>query len=168
MIANNDKLQVIVLDKRKSNVTEVTFIIGSGEIQAVSFFDILGVKIDDKLNFDLYIDKICLKSANQLNALFKLNRQFLQISFKFLPSALDVSNVKSVYKIEAIQKRTLRFILNDHGSLYEDLLKRSRKQSMGLKRTRILRIEIYKTVDNLNQQFMKNLLKLVEHRDNTN
>ena len=76
--------------------------------------------------------------------------------------------MKSVYKIEAIQKRTLRFILNDHGSLYEDLLKRSRKQSMGLKRTRILRIEIYKTVDNLNQQFMKNLLKLVEHRDNTN
>ena len=72
MIANPDKFQIIVFDKRKSNITEVTFIIGSGEIQAVLSFDLPGIKIDDKLNFDLHIDKICLKSANQLNAFFKL------------------------------------------------------------------------------------------------
>ena len=28
--------------------------------------------IDDNLNFDLHIDKICLKSENQFNALVKL------------------------------------------------------------------------------------------------
>ena len=67
MIANPDKFQAIVLDKRRSNNTEVKFIIGSEQIQAVPSVDILGITIDDKLNFNLPIDKIFLKSANQVN-----------------------------------------------------------------------------------------------------
>ena len=67
MIANPDKFQAIVLDKRRSNNTEVKFIIGSEQIQAVPSVDILGITIDDKLNFNLRIDKIFLKSANQVN-----------------------------------------------------------------------------------------------------
>ena len=67
MIANPDKFQAIVLDKRRSNNTEVKFIIGSEQIQAVPSVDILGIAIDDKLNFNLRIDKIFLKSANQVN-----------------------------------------------------------------------------------------------------
>ena len=67
MIVNPDKFQAIVLDKRKSSNTEVKFIIGSEQIQAVPSVDILGITIDHKLNFNLHNDKICLKSANQLN-----------------------------------------------------------------------------------------------------
>ena len=51
VIANPDKFQAIVLDKRRSNNTEVKFIIGSEQIQAVPSVDILGITIDDKLNF---------------------------------------------------------------------------------------------------------------------
>ena len=74
MIGNPDKFHAIVLDKRKSNNSEVKFIIGSEQIQAVSSADILGIATDDKLNFNLHIDKICLKSANQLNAFVRLKR----------------------------------------------------------------------------------------------
>ena len=35
------------------------------------------------------------------------------------------TNAKSVHKIEAIQKRALRFMVNDYESSYEDLLKKS-------------------------------------------
>ena len=50
--------------KRRSNNTEVKFIIGSKQIQAVPSADILGITRDDKPNFNLHIDKTCLKSAN--------------------------------------------------------------------------------------------------------
>ena len=53
-----------------------------------------------------------------------------------------LTNPKSVHKIEAIQKRALRFMLNDYESSYEDLLKKSGNPSMNLKRTRSLSIEI--------------------------
>ena len=71
MIVNSDKFQAIVLDKHRSNNTRVKFIIGSEQIQAVPSVDILGITIDDKLNFNLHIDKICLKCENQLKALVR-------------------------------------------------------------------------------------------------
>ena len=71
-----------------------------------------------------------------------------------------LTNAKSVHKNEAIQKRVLRFILNDYESSSEDLLKKSGNLSMDLRRTRSLCIEIYKTINNLNPELMKNLLKV--------
>ena len=41
-----------------------------------------------------------------------------------------LANVKSVHKIEAIQKRTLRFMLKDYENSYEDLWQRSGKLIM--------------------------------------
>ena len=61
MIVNRDKFQAAAFDKRRSNNTEVKFIIGSEQIQAVPSVEILGTTIDDKLKFKLDIDKICLK-----------------------------------------------------------------------------------------------------------
>ena len=45
MIVNPDKFPAIVLDKCKSSNTEVKFIIGSEQIQAVSSVGILGITI---------------------------------------------------------------------------------------------------------------------------
>ena len=56
-IVNPDNFQAIVLDKRRSNKTEIKFIIGSEQIQVVPSVDILVIMIDDKLNFNLHIDK---------------------------------------------------------------------------------------------------------------
>ena len=72
MIVNLDKSQAVVLDERGSSNTEVKFIIGSEQIQAVPSLAILSITIDDKLNFNLHIYKICLKSANRLNGLARL------------------------------------------------------------------------------------------------
>ena len=53
MIVNRDKFQAVAFDKRRSNNTEVKFIIGSEQIQAVPSVDILGITITDKLNFKI-------------------------------------------------------------------------------------------------------------------
>ena len=53
MIVNRDKFQSVAFYKRRSNNTEVKFIIGSEQIQAVPSVDILGITITDKLNFKI-------------------------------------------------------------------------------------------------------------------
>ena len=71
-----------------------------------------------------------------------------------------LANAKSVHKIKATQKRALCSMLNDYEGSYEDLLKKSWKISMNLRNSRSLCIEIYKTINNLNSDFMKNLFKV--------
>ena len=48
-------------------------------------------------------------------------------------------------------------IHNDYNSDYETLLKSSRTSTMEIKRMKQLAIEIFKTVNNLNPDFMKNM-----------
>ena len=48
-------------------------------------------------------------------------------------------------------------ILNDNTSDYQTLLEKSKNTSMEMKRLRNLATEIFKTVNNLNPSFMKNI-----------
>ena len=101
---------------------------------------------------------MCLKSANQISSLGRpkhflgneerkiLVNNFVFSDFHYCPLVWMLTNVKFVHKIEAIQKMALRFMLNDYGSSFEDLLKKSGNPSMNLRRTRSLCIEIYKTI----------------------
>ena len=43
-------------------------------IKVVSSVELLGIQVDDKLNFKLHINNICRSAANQLNALIRLKR----------------------------------------------------------------------------------------------
>ena len=43
-----------------------------------------------------------------------------------------LTNAKSIHKIEALQKRAMRFMLNDYESSYENLLKKSENPNMNL------------------------------------
>ena len=125
----------------------------------IPIVDILGIKIDDRLKCNLHIDRICLKSANHLNALVRLKRflgneerkvlinSFVLSNFSYCPLVWMSTplvwmstNAKSAHKIEAIQKRALRFMLNDYQSSYKGLLKKLGNPSMNLRRTRSLSI----------------------------
>ena len=76
MIVNPGKFQSIIINERKQDHTKETFEIGDKVIKASPSEILLGVQIDDKLNFNLHITNICRTAANQLNALIRL-KQFL-------------------------------------------------------------------------------------------
>ena len=75
MIVNRDKFQAIVLNKKRSDLTNTNFQVDNQVIKSVSSVQLLAIQIDDKLNFNLQISKICKSSANQLNALIR-RKQF--------------------------------------------------------------------------------------------
>ena len=132
---------------------------------------LLGVRIDDKLNFNEHVNKICKSAGNQLNALIRLKsilrlkvkevlvNSFIYSNFNYCLLLWMLSNKKSLNKIESLHKRAPRFLLNDYISSFEQLSEKSGKCNMNIRRLRCLCIEIYKTLNDLNPSFMKEIFE---------
>ena len=77
---------------------------------------------------------------------------FIYSNFNFCLLVWMFWHKKSLNKIESLQKRAPRFLLNDYENSQEQLLEKSGKFNMNLRRIRFLCIEIYNI---LNNDFMK-------------
>ena len=60
-------------------------------------------------------------------------------------------------KIERIKYGVLQFLHNDYDYEYNTFLKKSDKCSMEVRRLRTMALEIFKSLNDLNPSFMKNL-----------
>ena len=78
MIVNPNKFETILLNKSKSSHFEEITNIENEKIETPSVVKLLGIEINNKLNFTNHINTICRSAANQLNALIRL-RHFLKI-----------------------------------------------------------------------------------------
>ena len=117
------------------------------------------------------INKICKSTGNQLNALLWLKsflgpkekeflvKSFIYSNFNYWLLVWILSHKKSLDKIESLRKWALRFLLNDYVRSYEQLLENSGKCNMNKRRLRFLSIEIYKTLNDLNPSFMKEIFE---------
>ena len=70
------------------------------------------------------------------------------------------STAKSLSKIESLQKRALRFLYNDYSISYEGLLEKAGKVKMNVYRLTNFCVEMYKTINKLNPEFMNNIFKV--------
>ena len=105
----------------------------------------------------------------QLNALGRLQKYmgkpekvaivncFIYANFNYCPLVWHFSTCESIRKIEQIQKRCLRIVLDDYDSDDDVLLRKSGKVTMEIERLRVLAIEIFKKVNNLNPNYMKDI-----------
>ena len=86
-----------------------------------------------------------------------MNSYFMAI-FNYCPLVWMFSSASSLKKIENLQKRALGFLYNNYEISYEELFLKSNRAAMNVNRLRILCTEIYKTINNLNPDFMGDLL----------
>ena len=84
-----------------------------------------------------------------------LLNSFVLSNFNYCPLVWHFCSSKSLKKIEKIQERTLRILYNDSTSDYNQLLNKSSKASMEVKRLRKRLLEIFTTLNNLNSEYMK-------------
>ena len=176
MIINPDKFQAIILDKKKSNLTNIPLAADNQTIKSVPSVELLGIHLDDKLNFNLHISNICRPAVNHLNALIRLKNylsfnakrvlinSYIISNINYCPLVWMFSTAKSLSKIESLQKRALRFLYNDYSISYEGLLEKAEKVKMNVYRLRNLYVEIYKTINKLNPEFMNNIFKVKENK----
>ena len=102
----------------------------------------LCVRTDSKLNYNLHIGIICKSTSNQLNSLvqlkmylfpeerFVLVNSFIYSNFHYCPLVWMFSSIRSLDKIENLQKDTLCFVFDDYTSSFELLLEKSGKPTM--------------------------------------
>ena len=122
MIVNPDKFQAVVLNKKRSDLTNTNFQVDNQVMKLVLSVELLRIQIDDKLDFNLHISKICKSSANLLNVLVRL-KQFLSFHAKevlmnsyiisnsiYCPLVWMFSSAQSVNKIKNLQKQALHFL----------------------------------------------------------
>ena len=73
MIPNPKKFQSIIISKDKIGNSGLEIKINDKIIKSECSVKLLGIVIDEKLNFDKHITELCKKASAQLNALFRLN-----------------------------------------------------------------------------------------------
>ena len=75
----------------------------------------------------------------------------------YCPLASHFCSKSSQNKIEKTQYRSLKLITNDYHSDYKFLLNETGNSTVEIKRLRTLALEIFKTLNNLNPNFMKDV-----------
>ena len=123
------------------------------------------------MNFNNHINTICRSAANQLNALIRLRRflgieerkaliqSFVLSNFNYCPLVWMLSSVKSLNKIENLQKRALRFMISDYENSYDELLRLSGSCSINVRLKTNLCAEIYKILNDLNPSLMREIFE---------
>ena len=89
-----------------------------------------------------------------------LVQSFVYSNFNYCPLVWHFFSSKSTHKIEKIQECALRFLYNDHVSSYNDLLLKSQRCTMHVSRLRSLSLEIFKTLNDLNPFFKKDIFQI--------
>ncbi len=169
MIANPDKFKSIVLKKPSIKTDDININVGNMQIKPATSVKLLGLDIDDKLNFRKYIKNMCKKAGAKLNAIKRLGIYLNMESKKLLVDAHVTSQfnysstvwhfcgLTEVHKLEHLHERCIRFIYNEYDKQYFELLSEKKLNTLFGKRTLAMCCETFKTINCLNAGYMKNI-----------
>ena len=123
-----------------------------------SLVKLLGVTIDNELNFDKYVAEICAKANRKLSVLLRLSKflfldkrrtlfkSFIEAQFKHCPLSWMFCSRSSNKKINRLHERTLRLVYDDYSSSFEMLLDRDSSFTIHYQNIQSMLIEIYKSL----------------------
>ena len=139
---------------------------------------VLGVTIDDNLNFNEHISVCCTKAARQLNALSRIAKYLdvrsrrtiynsvIMSNFNYCPLVWHFCGKTNNQKLEKIQERALRILYDDHTSTYDELLEKAGTNTLLINRLRILALTVFKSLNALNPPCLNDIFskKCVPYR----
>ena len=147
-------------------------VVDNDTIDLTASMNVLGINIDDKLNFNSHVSNMCNKAGRQLNVLQRLKgsldyasrlsiyKSFIMSNFNYCPVVWMFTSKSSLSKLEDIQRRALRFVLDDYTSDYHELLNKADVPGMKIMALRYLAIEVYKCVNGLNPKYLNDLFTI--------
>ena len=161
--ANPGKFQFMILGDKSHHKHILK--INSIKIEASDDILLLGITIDKKLTFKQHIENLCRKAHYKLHALRRIRKflttekakilgnVFIDSQFNYAP-LLWMFCRKTLYsKIEKIHHKTLKVIYEPNDT-YDKLLLQSNTVSVHQRHLRFLVTEIYKSISQLNSEFM--------------
>ena len=170
MDANPAKFQCTVLGK--NNKENFSIHVQDNVISPQNYIKVLGVSLDNNLNFKIHISNICRMASRQITAFKRVakhlnvsNREltyksFIASNFSYSPTTWIFCGKQNANKLNKLQERALRIVYQDFSSSYESLLEKGHFLSLSMLRLRFLAIEVYKCINNLNPLYLNELFEV--------
>ena len=130
---------------------------------------LLGIQIDSELKFDRYIETICKKASQKLNALSRLcaiipfyrrkmlMQAFFNSQFSYCPLVWMCHSRHINNKINNLHFRALRMVYADELSTFEELLKKDDSVTIHHRNLQFLVIEMFKVIKGISPLFMEHI-----------
>ena len=158
LLANPDKFQSLNINPRKldKDRSDKTLSINELDIANTELIKVLGVNIDENLNFTEHISKLCIKASQKVGVLSRLRnlkpckaklllyKSFILPYLTYCHLTWHFCNSWDKRKIERIQERALRVIYKSHSATYEELLGRADITSLYNRRLQDITALMYK------------------------
>ena len=157
--ANATKFQSMLVYSRKKPLKDIDINFENVSITSSDCIKMLGIHVDERLNFDQHVTYICRKAGRQINVLKRMKnvldfesrlciyRSFILSNFSYCPVVWMFTNKRNIDMIDKIQERALRFVCNDYVSDYKVLLEKCNLSTIKLSMLRNLAIEVFKCVN---------------------
>ena len=135
---------------------------------------LLGVHIDNKLNFGHHVSHICQKAGKQVKILGRLSRvlnesnklllysSFISCYFNYCCVLWHFCNNSDTLKIEKLQEKALRYCTLDFKSPYKQLLYNCGKSTLFLQRLQELMEVIYRILNGLYPSYLNDIITVEE------
>ena len=161
--ANPGKFQFMTLGKKKRN--SVKLIINTTEIEECRKIVLLGITTDNLLIFNEHIDNLCRTANYKLHALQRIGKYlslekvkllwnvFINNQCNYAPLVWMFCRKKQYLKIQKIHHKALKVVYNSNKN-YDELLRNNNEVSIHQSHLRALICEVFKSLNNLNPEFM--------------
>ena len=153
----------MILWKKSRN--SVKLIINSTEIEETKKVVLLGITIDNLLTFNEHIDNLCRTANYKLHASRRIRKYlslenakllcnaFIDSQFNYASLVWMFCRKKLYLKIQKIHHKALKVVYNSNKN-YNELLRDNNEFSIHQRHLRALRCEVFKSLSNLNPEFM--------------
>ena len=168
MQANASKFQAMVMKSGPGHV-RMDLNVSNEVLTSVDCVKLLGVQLDGKLNFDHHVSALCLRASFKIRALSRIGRfisedcrmklydSFILPNFLYCSIVWHFGSKSSALKVEKVNKRALRVVLNDYVSSYPELLLKTGRSSLYVSRIKTIATEMYKCKNDINPAFVGEL-----------
>ena len=162
---NADKCHLLIT-KHKENVSAT---IDGHTIPASKSVTLLGVQIDNNLDFNEHVSNICKKVSKKLHALRRVSQHmsknklriimtaFIESQFGYCPLVWMFHNRTLNNRINALHEKALRLVYNDSALSFENLLSLDETFTIHHRNLQKLATEMFKIKNNLSPSFMNNI-----------
>ena len=164
MSANPSKFQIMFIGLERKN--KLCLNINGQLITPSEHVKLLGVTIDNALKFETLVQSICKKANQKLHAFGRLRPYLGSDRSKLLLKAVVLSNFSYCPLIWLFCSKTanndsnrthkcaLRILYKDYKSTFEDFFERDKTKTTHTKNLQKLMIEVYKSLNYLNPEYM--------------
>ena len=159
---NADKCHLLV----SNHDEDASIIVNNKIVEGSKSVKLLGVKIDNKINFKEHLTNICNKVSAKLHALARISnfmdpqklrmimKAFIESQFQYCPLVWMCYSRTMSNRINKLHERALRLVYKEPNLTFEQLLVKDRSFTIHHRNLQRLAIEMYKVYNNLSPELM--------------